>query len=60
MKMFIRILVDILTLGLAEIARKQGYDKGIADQKAAFEKQLEEKRRLDDKIVKEQTEQPAA
>jgi hypothetical protein len=52
-------LVDILTLGLAEIARKQGYDKGIADQKAAFEKQLEEKRKLDDKIVKEQTE-PAA
>ena len=59
MKMFIRILIDVLTLGLAEIARKQGYDKGIADQKAAFEKQLEEKRRLDDKIVKEQ-EQPAA
>jgi hypothetical protein len=55
MKMFIRILVDILTLGLAEIARKQGYDKGIQDQKAAFEKQLEEKRKLDDKIVKEQT-----
>ena len=59
MKMFIRILVDILTLGLAEIARKQGYDKGIADQKTAFERQLEEKRKLDDKIVKEQTE-PAA
>lgn len=59
MKMFIRILIDVLTLGLAEIARKQGYDKGIQDQKAAFEKQLEEKRKLDDKIVKEQT-QPAA
>lgn len=58
MKMFIRILIDVLTLGLAEIARKQGYDKGIQDQKTAFEKQLEEKRKLDDKIVKEQ--QPAA
>ena len=57
MKMFIRILIDVLTLGLAEIARKQGYDKGIQDQKAAFEKQLEKKKRLDDKIVKEQTEQ---
>lgn len=53
-KKIVRVLVGILTLGLTEITFAFGQTKGEEDQKAAFEAELQKKRELDNKLIKEQ------
>lgn len=53
-KKIVRVLVGFLTIGLSEISFAFGKEKGEEDQKAAFEAELQKKRELDNKLIKEQ------